>query len=427
MAVAEVPRPPSVGGNGATNLSIGVLWGLYEQRGSEVQDSIGVVGAPMPFLMGLKDDGEDRLFIFVQHRPPGGSYCAQTPAQVEDVSLELTEAGGDPTVLGPEYTKTYVWTPSEAGEYALCAYLDATPVDQPAAINFLKLTAKPVPGDLAFTVAAEAGDAERGTVEVQGTAVVPSDLTASVQERGLPCMLPEGLLAGQQLSELPGNTIAGSNVEGIATGSFTTSYSYAVMKPGAYEVCAYLTPAATETMFFGRPYEVGSATFSVEEELAPPLREPPPTALSPIAVPRTHKTFQPPTLSGVEMSNSRFHVVSDGAHSASRAPTGTRFRFTVSAPATVTIALTRLLPGVLRGRFCDPARDAAGAALPQRCTRRIAVGSIVRRQPEGKGVISFSGVLRHDRLAVGAYVAAVTASNAHGRSGPVSLRFSVAA
>jgi hypothetical protein len=417
VAGAEEPRLPTVGGGGGENLSIGIFWGLYEEQGSQAQDSIGIVGAPMPFVMSLMDSGENRLFIFIQHWLPGGPYCAETPAQLEDISVDLTAATGDPTTPGPEYSKTYVWTPTEASEYVLCAYLDATAAGHPAKINFLKLTADPAPGQLFLAVAPEADDQQRSIVEAEGTAVVPSELTASVQEQGLPCTLSGGGLSGQLL-ESSGSAVSGSRSLTVGPGPFTASYTFAATKPGPYEVCAYLTPAPTENKYFGRPYEVSSADFSVQaapaavsnQQVVIPAPEAPPL----------------PTLSGVSMSNSRFRVAGSRAHSARRTPVGTKFRFAVSTPATVTIAITRLLPGVLRGRGCEPLRAAAVAVHVRRCNRRVAVGSIVLPRPVGgSGVIPFSGVVGHSKLAAGSYSAAVTAKNANGRSGLVTLRFSV--
>ncbi len=415
VAGAEEPRPPTVGGGSGENLSIGIYWGLYEEQGSQAQGSIGIVGAPMPFVMTLMDSGENRLFIFIQHRLPGGPYCAETPAQLEDISVDLTAATGDLTTPGPEYSKTYVWTPTEAGEYVLCAYLDATAAGHPVKINFLKLTADPAPGQLFLAVAPEADDQQRSIVEAEGTAIVPSEMTASVQEQGLPCTLSGGGLAGQIL-EPSGSAIAGSLPGTVGLGPFTVSYTFAATKPGPYEVCASLTPAPTENMYFGRPYEVGSADFSVQAAPAAPVSN---QQVAPEAPP-------PPTLSGVSMSNSRFRVARSRAHSARRTPVGTKFRFTVSTPATVTIAITRLLPGVLRGRSCEPLRAAVVAVHVRRCNRSVAVDSIVLpRAVGGSGVIPFSGVVGHRRLAAGPYSAAVTASNASGRTGLVTMRFSV--
>jgi hypothetical protein len=414
---AEEPQLPSVGGGGNENLSIGIYWGLYEQPESEMPDKIGIVGAPMPFLMELKDNGEHRLFTFIQHRLPGGPYCAETPAQLEDISVDLTAAAGDATIPGPEYSKTYVWTPTEPGEYTLCAYLDAAAADHPVEINFVKLAADPAPGELSLAVTPEAGDPKRMTVKAEGEAVVPSKVTASVQEQGLSCTLPEGRLAGQQLPELPGSANAGSGSGTVGPGPFTASYTFAAEKPGPYEVCAYLTPAPTEKMHFGRPYEVGSADFSVQETSVEPA-----SAQQAFTVPAP-EVPPPPKLSGVRTSNSHFRMVRGRARAIKHTAVGTTFRFSLSETATVTIGITRLLPD---GRICEPLRAAAVGTPARRCDRSVAVGSIVRQLTAGGDAIPFSGVIGHRELVAGSYSATVTAHNANGRSRSVTLRFSVA-
>jgi hypothetical protein len=170
-------------------------------------------------------------------------------------------------------------------------------------------------------------------------------------------------------------------------------------------------------MYFGRPYEVGSADFSVQE--APVA----PGSGQQVVIPETPL---PPRLSGVSMSNSRFRVARSRVHSARRTPVGAKFRFAVSTPATVTIAITRLLPGVLRGRNCEPSQTAAVSVHARRCNRSVTVGSLVLpRAAVGSGVISFSGVVGHRQLAPGSYSAAVAANNANGHSGLVAMRFSI--
>jgi hypothetical protein len=403
------PPPPSIGQASEENLSIGVPWGLYEEAGSQQQDSIGIVGAPTPFIMQLTDDGENRLFIFVQRRAPGRPYCAETPAQMEGVSDHLTAAAGDPTIPGPAYSKTYLWVPTETGEYALCTYLDATPDAHPVAINFLKLAADPAPSSLSIAVASEAETPERNAVKVEGAAVVRSELTASVQEQGLPCTLPEGELAGSPLSLPSGGA--------LGPGPFVASFDFATAKPGKYEVCAYLVPESSTGMFYWRPYEVGRADFAVANTQAVDYTEqdPAPTAA------------RPPVLSAVAMSNTRFRVASGGAHSASGVPLGTKFRFAVSAPATMTIAISRLLPGVRQGRRCTRRETGGETSNERRCVRSFGIGSIVRRLPVGgRAAIVFQGIVNKRRLVPGAYSATVTANNRHGRSSSVGLRFSVA-
>ncbi len=416
-AGAEEPHLPGVNEGNSVNLSVGIYWGLYEQEESQSPVNIGIVGAPMPFEMRLRDNGEHRLFVFVQHRLDGGPYCAESPAQMEDVSVALTSAGGDATTPGPPYSSIYVWAPTEPGDFTLCAYLDSSASAHPAAINFIQLTADPAPGQLSLSAAAEAGEPKHVTVKAQGEAVVPSELTVSVQEQGLPCTLPDGRLAGQQLAESPGGQATGSSTPGaVGSGPFTASYSFTTEKPGAYEVCAYLAPALTEKMFFWRPYEVGSTDFVVQEESVKPAPVEPPAIIA-----RVPTLPPPPTLSGASITNSHFPVA---RHTLAR----TAFRFSVSEPATITLTITQMLPGVvMSGHGCVPPRSAAGTVHARRCDRGVVVGSIVHSMAAaGSGSIRCGGLRGHDRLAPGSYVATLTAHNANGNSGPVMMQFRVA-
>lgn len=412
-AGAEEPGLPSVGGGNPENLSIGIYWGLYEQSEAETPDKIGIVGAPMPLVMEVADNGEHRLFAFIQHRNPGGPYCAETPAELEDIAVDLTGAEGDPTIAGPEYSEPYVWTPTEPGEYTLCAYLDSAAGEHPVVSNFVQLVADPAPGRLSLAETPEVGDPEHVTVKAEGEAVVPSEVTASVQEQGLPCTLPDGKLAGRPLIELPGGANSGSGPGVVGPGPFVASYEFVAEKPGPYEVCAYLTPAPTEKMYSGRPYEVGSLNFSVQE--APVTR---------FAAQRTSKpeALPAPRLDWVKMSNRRFRVASGRAHASKDAPMGTIFRFGLSETATVRIEITRLTPG---RRVCDSPRTPARIRSPG-CDHAVAAGSIVRHLGAGGDAIPFDGFIGHRRLRSGSYRAIFTAHNGNGDSRSVTLQFNVA-
>lgn len=331
------------------------------------------------------DAGENRVFLFVQHRGPSLPYCAETPAQMENVVSALTSPEGDWTGGGPEYSPTYVWTPGEAGDYTLCAYLDEGPTTRPLAINFVKLTADPAPGQLSIAAVTEPKPPQRTVVTVQGTAVVSSELTASVQEHGLPCTLRNGQLAGAQLTQAQGSP--------VGPGPFAVSLSSEPAAPGAYEVCAYLTPTPTPTMYFSRPYEVGRADFISDMPPASAFTEQ-------VVIPAAER---PPTLSGVTINHRRFHAARGAAGGSGGAPRGTKFRFSLSSRATVTIVISRGLPGKLHR-----------------------VGSIVRRAGQGSNAVAFDGFVARRKLAPGTYTAAITARNSVGRSNSVVLRFSVA-
>jgi PKD repeat protein len=112
-----------------------------------------------------------------------------------------------------------------------------------------------------------------------------------------------------------------------------------------------------------------------------------------------------PKLSRVAMGHRRFRVGSRRTAVSAKAPRGTSFKFTLKAPAKVTIAITRV-----RG-----ARH-----------RVVKVGTLTRaNRPNGRNTIAFSGRIGRRALKPGAYKATLRARNAKGRSKPVAVKFSV--
>ena len=82
----------------------------------------------------------------------------------------------------------------------------------------------------------------------------------------------------------------------------------------------------------------------------------------------------------------------------------------------------------------------AVAACMLRCAAPVGVGAEPPQLPtvgrgldrplvsgRGSDAIPFMGVIGHRKLAAGSYTATVSAHNAHGRSGSVSLRFNILA
>jgi hypothetical protein len=108
-----------------------------------------------------------------------------------------------------------------------------------------------------------------------------------------------------------------------------------------------------------------------------------------------------PRVSHVSMTHKRFRVGPGRTAVSARVPRGTRFKFSLKAPAKVTITITR------RG-----ARRKAG-----RLTRA--------NLPNGPRTIGFSGRIGRRALKPGAYKAIIRARNQKGRSKPVAVSFSV--
>ena len=138
-------------------------------------------------------------------------------------------------------------------------------------------------------------------------------------------------------------------------------------------------------------------------------------------------------LAKVGMTNRRFRVGrqataiaagQDVPKRARKAPLGTRFRFTLSAPAKLQIAIRRRASGLRSGRRCVAPTVTLKRRHAKRCTRTLTVGTLTRaRALPGARSLAFSGRIGRRALAPRRYTAVLTASNGAGRSNPVSLAF----
>jgi virginiamycin B lyase len=135
---------------------------------------------------------------------------------------------------------------------------------------------------------------------------------------------------------------------------------------------------------------------------------------------RTRPAFQ----GKVRLSRKRFSVGrAPTPFSIARAvPAGTTFQFALSEPARVTLKIERRLSGRrVRGR-CR-----AGARSGKRCKLWKSTGrSLTRQGLQGPNSIAFSGRLGRKALAIGAYRALITATDAAGnRSRTAALGFAI--
>ena len=135
-----------------------------------------------------------------------------------------------------------------------------------------------------------------------------------------------------------------------------------------------------------------------------------------------------PTISSASLSARRFRVASQPTAIAASAPLGTAFRFTLSALASLRIAITRSVAGVRSGRRCVAPTATLRRAHARACRRTLGAGTLKRAsEAMGKDRVPFSGRIGHSALAPGAYAAILTVRNAGGRSKPVTLGFVVVA
>jgi hypothetical protein len=124
-------------------------------------------------------------------------------------------------------------------------------------------------------------------------------------------------------------------------------------------------------------------------------------------------TVPPRFTSSLRLERARFRAAA--ARKRKSTPAGSGFRFSLSEPAAVTIALTRARPGRRSGRRCVP--PSARNRRAGRCTRYVAAGSLSIAASQGPNRLAFSGRVRRRKLAPGSYRATATARD---RAGNVS-------
>ncbi|HEX5852508.1 MAG TPA: hypothetical protein VFY36_05395, partial [Solirubrobacteraceae bacterium] len=132
-----------------------------------------------------------------------------------------------------------------------------------------------------------------------------------------------------------------------------------------------------------------------------------------------------PSLSHASLTNAQFKVGPTPTAIAAKASLGTSFKFTLAAPAKLTIAITHSASGVRRGKRCVAA-SRKRSSHGKRCSRSVKAGTLTRSnlQP-GSNTIAFSGRIGRRALRPGRYKAILSAGNAKGKSKPVSIAFTV--
>jgi PKD domain len=134
-----------------------------------------------------------------------------------------------------------------------------------------------------------------------------------------------------------------------------------------------------------------------------------------------------PDVSGLSMLRRRFAVAPAPTPLSARrrrAKRGTEFRFTLSEPAQVRIAIQRARPGRRVGARCR--RPNRANRKRRKCTRYQARGALVRASAQGANRVAFSGRIGRRALKRGRYRATVTATDAAGNvSSPERVSFRI--
>lgn len=130
-----------------------------------------------------------------------------------------------------------------------------------------------------------------------------------------------------------------------------------------------------------------------------------------------------PGVSGFGLTNTRF-AVGAARTPISAAATGTRFKFTLSEPARVRLAIARRAAGRRRGSRCVAPTRRLRNAKP--CVRIIPAGTLTRTSKEGANRVAFSGRIESRALKPGRYQASLTATdNARNTSKPRTVGFRI--
>ena len=147
--------------------------------------------------------------------------------------------------------------------------------------------------------------------------------------------------------------------------------------------------------------------------LAPPVQTPPPVTRVPL-------------LTNVAQSSRSWR---EGGHLAQtsrtgKPPVGTTFSFALNVAAQVRLSFTQSTSGrVVAGKCVRPTRH---NAHKRTCTRLIAAGTLNVAAHSALNNVRFEGRLSStQRLRLGRYVLAITATNAAGHSNPKSLSFTI--
>lgn len=135
---------------------------------------------------------------------------------------------------------------------------------------------------------------------------------------------------------------------------------------------------------------------------------------------------QAPLIGGFRATPSVFALARVATPVATRVPRGTRFRYTLSEPARVTLNLQRARPGRRSGRRCVAPSPRLRQA--NRCIRFSTVGTLRRTGTKGVNSIRFTGRIGKRALRAGRYRAVISATDPAGnRSRLRSAGFRIAA
>lgn len=187
----------------------------------------------------------------------------------------------------------------------------------------------------------------------------------------------------------------------------------------------FTDPANGAFDFDGDTRVLGARTdIGADERIPPPAPPPPPPPpplpppSPPVAPPPSLLSDPPVAVSAASMLRTQFAVgpAPTALFARRRPPRGTEFRYTLSEPAEVRIAIDRLLPGRRVGRTCRAL--SRRVRRYRRCTRTVRVGTLLRRGLTGPNRTAFTGRIGRRALPRGNFRATITATDTSGNTSP---------
>src|SRR3954453_22667365 len=173
-----------------------------------------------------------RLFVL---RQPSTYPCASTP--YGDIGTWQTTSSGD--ALSGSFSKSYTFTPADAGTYFICAYIGVDAYSTPSATRSASVGVRlPQASIDSPAFSADPTEQEPVTVTVSGTSEAGRRLFVLRQPSTYPCgSTPYGDI-GTWLTTSSGDAVSGA---------FSQSYSFTPSDAGTYFICAYVGEDAYAT------------------------------------------------------------------------------------------------------------------------------------------------------------------------------------
>jgi hypothetical protein len=274
-------------------------------------------------------------------------------------------------------------------------------------------------------------------LETAGDSVGPSVPAGSAQTAvvtGVPVSTSPPIIAG---TSEQGQTL--SETHGSWSNS-PTDYTYQWQRcDSAGNACAAIAGASGQSYILTSA-DVG-ATIRVQETASNSVGAGPPATSTPTAVVTAvgsgggggssgSSRPVPPKVTGYRLTNNPFVVAAAFTPISANAATtrhkhGTTFKYTLSEPATVKIAISRRLPGRRHGKNCvAPTRKLRHAKA---CARILSRGTLTRTSHMRANSVAFSGRIGSRPLKPGRYQATLTATDSAKRaSKPRTIYFTIA-